>query len=572
MFPIDSAAHARWPLRRADLFILLVLLLAGIKFTFGISRVLDVALFDESAYLHSGTALRHVGLPEAESGPLYALWYYLLSLAQPDPVRLYYLNIVLTTILPPVALYVVLRINRVSLVTAALICAYFLITQANFVTWPRPSHFALLVVMVFLAAAARVRRPSSSVLLTAIGALVAAFARPEYFLAFLLLMAGGLGIAVAELRREKQVSAWLPAAAAILAAAALLGYFGLPAFGKGGGERHFYAFAQHFALHWANWTNLPVDDPYNPGDNFREIAARYFGNAHTVLQAFRNNPHAFAHHILTNSRTLITRFPGVFLHHQPIFLPPGKPGENMEARLALLGLVVLLYVRREIWWPFARENFLRHRRLLACLAVLCVPGFISCVEIFTHDHYMLLPGTLVIVAVAILLKGRDDETEAVRNPAPAYIFLLGLGILAVCPALCRGPSIDTPIARTIRCIQALGIRAPVRILDAEGGYNFYQGDNYFRVADSDKKVPFDQFLAADKINMIVWTERLDHDSRYIDDPAWHQFVAHYQGAGFEARPVPGGGATLLVQRQLLQPAQGAGHSGTVAEGLAASPR
>ena len=169
-------------LNPCDLLALLVLLLAGLKFTFRIERVLDISLYDESTYLHSGVSIAREGLPAAAFAPLYALWYYALSLIQPDRVDLYYLNYVLTTILPRLLVYVLLRVNQVPMIPSGFAAAYLLISQANFYTWPRPTHFALVFVLLSGIGASFCRRVEPILACLATGAMLASYARPEYFL------------------------------------------------------------------------------------------------------------------------------------------------------------------------------------------------------------------------------------------------------------------------------------------------------------------------------------------------------------------------------------------------------
>ena len=546
-----NAVVRRPMLNRTDVIVLLLLLLAGLKYTFGITHVLDVALYDESGYLHAGTSLRAVGWPAPEYAPLYALWYHALSLVQPDPVRLYYLNYALTTVLPPLFLYGLLRANRVPIIAGTVIAGYFLITQANFVTWPRPTHFALLIILAFVIAATRARRASSGYLLAATSALLAAYARPEYFLAFLLLFAAGAGFLVIEQRRgETSPRGWIPLGVVALGAILLLGKLGLPAFGKGGGERHFFAFAQHYALNWGVWNHLDPEGPYKPGTNFRAIAAQSFGDAETVSAAARHNPAMFLKHVATNIKNLASRFPGLFMHHENILFPLGTKFENLEARLILLGLAGFLFVRRRAWLPTLKENLGRHRLLLVSAVLLCVPAAISAVEIFPHDHYLLLPGTLLMAVAAVLLKGPDEEPPPLSLPRTA---LLGLGLLIAVPALSHRQEVETPIAHTIRSVQSLGITAPVHLLDAEGGYDYYQTPNYRRVAEYDKHVLFNQFRAETGLNMVVLTDRLAKDGHLAGDPEWEAFLKHPQEAGFEVREIPGTHATLLIERSILPP-------------------
>ena len=543
----------RWRLETIDPFVLFILLLAGLKFTHGITGVLDISLYDESSYLHAGTSLAQNGLPAAAYAPLYALWYHVLSLFQPDPVALYYLNYVLTTILPPLFLYLFLRVNRVPIISSALVAAYFLITQANFVTWPRVTHLALMIVLVCGIVISFTRSLDSALAVAALGALLASYVRPEYFLAALMMLVLG-AIRLATGRQQgNRLAAALPLVGTILLMLAGVGIFGLPAFDKGGGERHFFAFSQHFALNWARWNHVSADSSYQPGTNFQEIVGKYFGDATTVSSALRHNPGMFAKHVLTNVTLAASRFAGLFFHHENLFLPVGTAFDNIEARFTVLLAVGGLYFCRRSWLPGLRPNLRRHQSLLVCLGLICVPPFIALAEIYPHDHYMLLPGSLLIAGTVILLFGRDELPPA---PEPSPLFIGALTMLAVVPMISHRPAVDTPIVRTIRFISSLGIDKPVTELDAEGGYHNYQNANYHQVTEFSKAVGFNRFRSENGINMIILTRRLKNDSHLLNDPEWKAFLDNYAASGFAVRAIPGTENTLLVEQGLLPASAG----------------
>lgn len=79
-------------LRQTDWFLMAILLTAGLIYTSGLQSVMDVALYDESNYLSDGVNLVMRGFPAAQDGPLYAAWYYLLSLVDANRIDLYFLN------------------------------------------------------------------------------------------------------------------------------------------------------------------------------------------------------------------------------------------------------------------------------------------------------------------------------------------------------------------------------------------------------------------------------------------------------------------------------------------------
>src|SRR5690349_8172504 len=84
-----------------DVIIIIIILLLGAMLASGLENAVDIGLYDESAYLYRGIQLLHNGLAVPAKAPLYSIWYFVLSLIQPDRIRLYYLNYKLTMIVLP---------------------------------------------------------------------------------------------------------------------------------------------------------------------------------------------------------------------------------------------------------------------------------------------------------------------------------------------------------------------------------------------------------------------------------------------------------------------------------------
>jgi hypothetical protein len=102
------------------------------------------------------------------------------------------------TLLPVLALFVVMRGYKISRILALVLAVGFLYSPINFPTSPKVSHF---VVILLLVGAFVANRSKSGVLQSAVfvlTALLAAYVRPEYFLSFLLM----LGIWVIQLIRS----------------------------------------------------------------------------------------------------------------------------------------------------------------------------------------------------------------------------------------------------------------------------------------------------------------------------------------------------------------------------------
>ena len=459
------------------------LVLAGWKFTAGLSHILDIGLYDESDYLYSGVMLLRNGFPDAQWAPLYAVWYFLLSLIQPDRVALYYLNYQLITILLPVALYAVLRRCGLASPAAAGIAFFVLIGAINLPVWPKVSHFALLVILVTLAAAASIRSPSARWAVLCGGALLAAYVRPEFFLSFALLAAGFVYVLV---RGGESRGRRLAAAGAVtgLAALVMVGW-GLPV---GGGERSYGAFAQHFARNWVAWTGSDL----SPWTDWRAIMAQNFGSATNLSQVAVSNPSIFARHIAAD----LLAAPGdlyrlLFVHANLLLSDRWRALEAFGLLVLALGLLVWT---RGQWLPNVAGRLRAQRWQWAALAAFALPALLSLALIYPAAHYLEVVGMAVVVAAAVMTRGEGMDTPFIA----ARVTAIGLALVLITPSpwfLLGAPQSQFNLA-TIRYLQELAVTEPVNLLEAKGGFAIYLGDNYRRVREVDKAAPFDQFARA----------------------------------------------------------------------------
>lgn len=164
-----------------DAAVLVTAALTGWVYTSGVEKVIDVDLFDETSYLARGLALGLVW-PAASEGPLYSLWYYLLSLLEPDSLTLYYLSCRALTILLPMLVFVALRAYRVSRVVAYFFLFCWLVTAANFPTHPKVGHLALLVLLTGITTVARTQNNRVRMAALGLASLLASLIRPEFIL------------------------------------------------------------------------------------------------------------------------------------------------------------------------------------------------------------------------------------------------------------------------------------------------------------------------------------------------------------------------------------------------------
>lgn len=514
--------------RKADLLIILIILLAGLKLTFMLEAGLDISLYDEASYLYWGIRIPVEGLPRTDYAPLYAIWYFIISLIEPNRVNLFYLNIKLMTILPPVLVYILLRKNRVSIPVSSTVSWFFLLSRANAYTWPKVSHFALLVILVILILVTR-RSLLWTSLYASLGALVVSYIRPEFFMAYLLSLL--LFILTAAFGKQEKIR--LPSLLwYLLVTIMILGVFGLPV----SEDRSIIAFGQHFSRNWVSWTGSDL----SPWTNWREIVAQNFGTADTVLSAFTNNPSIFLKHISYNLLEFIQ-------NASKLILPPFFPKGKISLFIAALSIIGLCIAKRSTIW----NNFREYKYIIFFMGIYILPGLVSTIIIQPRDHYLLLPCVLSAVFLAIIVDSNEREQKQEN-----YTRLLFLGLLAISftPYFSERIRSDRPGPNlaSIRFIQSLSIEEPVYLLEAEGGYHYYLDDNFRRIAQYSKNSDFFQFMEERRINMIMVTDVLVEDSRFKDDKEWLDFLENYSTFEFTQVDVPDAGRILLIRNDLLK--------------------
>ena len=555
--PARGTPRAGW---QDGLFVVALLLACG-KMLHGIDQVLDLAMFDEAMYLRRGVNLLQVGLPSAEWGPLYPLWYQLLSRLQPEPVALYYLSYKLLSTFAVLGTYALARRGRARPWLAFLAAATCLLSMVPHVT-PRPALLALAVLLAVLLVATFLQSLEGFLALVATGFLLVAYARPEYTLSALAVL-GLLGLvltgrALREGRVPPRVLGWtvLPGLVALV----LLGSLGNPLQDTTG--RRFYAFCQHFSFNYS--ARAPISwHPWN--DCERSIQAA-FGEVDSVSEAARGNPKELLAHLgrnlwlypLTSVRMFVTDLGGF---------------ESLKDRVWWLGLGRWLFLAVAAWqllWLGRRREHLPRvwadpcaRRLGLVLGAVVLPVTLSSVLYFPRAHYLVIQS---VVGVAFLALVTSRVREQVQGPAlpPAACVGLALGLVLLTPDLGTGhllpgrapanlSSPATPHLHTVRFLRSVGAGwalkpgETLQVLDAQGGYSAYLGAPFQWVPQMRKDRPFLRYVHEQRVDLIVLDEALREDLRFAQDAEFLAFLAAPEAYGFSLWPIPGTRSTLALR-------------------------
>ncbi len=524
---------------RDDAWIAFILLLAGWKYTCGLEKILDIGLYDESVYLYRGVSLPSHGLPDAQHAPLYALWYFLLSLWRRDRIDLYYFNYKALAVILPIVIYYLLRRYKVSILPSVAVSFFFLISYANLAVWPKVSHFSLLVVLLSFALATYPKSPSGRLAVVVSGALLGSYLRPELFFAFILLSLFYTGFMLLKVRTH-HLSDYIPFTLVVTLAGLLVAFLGLP---LGSGGRAFSAFGQHFALNWAGWTGSHL----NPWTNWKGIIEQNFGAIRSIPEAMISNPVVFAKHIVDNIMNIPRPLMDLLFVHASIFLPGIR--NKIDTYLLVILLAIYVFFSRHRIISGLKSRIIGRKVVFLCFGCYLVPSLIAALVIFPSHHYLLLAGTLVLIAAALLLTSQ----EGAQSFTMKQLLLLSLIVIAILPPPSHlvGAAPRRMNVNTIEFVRSLQIIREVNLLEAEGGFHIYLPDNFHRVTEHAKDAGFNVFLIREKINMIVLTDKLKNDSRFRNDAEWRYFLDHYAALGYRRMYIPNTNRQLIIVEELL---------------------
>lgn len=560
-----------------ELLVLALVVLVTLKTTLGVLGTFDVGLDDETLYLEGAHWLGKRFLPLAEASPLYPAWYRVLSVFEPDPLEVYFLNWLVLTASMPIILYGLARRSGAPVFVAAFVSIAWSMS-GSVLTWPYVSKFAAVVLGLAALIATYIPSRRVGIALTAAAMVAASYARnelqmPSYVLCALSALAALYALAKTlrsnarwRARRER----WSSLLALTLSVAPpflLRKAFG----GLGDPGRAFFAFGQHYALNFVEDRKLYVD----PWTNWVRFTREAFPTAVTIQDAVKENPQAFLWHVERNITTLPRTVPRILqtLAHVPSSLSFLLLGGLVV--IAAMGLFGLLFVRRTKLDP----------RLFAWLPLYLFLGAATAAStliIYPRDHYVLPIYWLTLALFAAGWK-RIAAPSWMRIPPRrlprllrrrgaigrgAFVLLFVLLLAAVptrrpvWPSLLASaekppPSLVQENVRTIELLRSLHLKGRIVMLEADHSRGFYANLDYQRVAQWDKgqDEKLWPFLHRFDIGVIVINDRLRWDTRFNADPDFKALLDGGEREDFVMMPVEGTHATLAVRKRVLDAAK-----------------
>jgi len=494
---------------------IIALIVQGIILTHNLSEWVDIRYADESMYLGNGLHFFNQK-PDSSWGPIYSLWYFFLSFISKDPVSLYYLNYKLMTIIPAVLLLIYLNQLTKNHVLNFFFSYLFLISIINLPTWPRVSHFALIIIFTALILIVKTPDKKRKFIIAGFTLLITSYVRPEFTVAFLILLIISL---ILLFKKKLKIVHVLPVIICLLI---LILPLGVPySF-----TRNLMAFGQGYEK------NIDITQRVENGEvkNYLEIVYENFGKVNSFPEIISNDSDKFFNHIGKN----LKRLPNIFPDYKELILPTNliKGGYKFTSILLLLLFcsipLILFFVTKRKNNPEDKRSMDSIIFMLAVTLFLLFPSLIAPILYFPRAHYFLLLVPFLYTyfsTFGVLTKIKNRLVEVT-----VFILIVFFSFAFLPNVSYYFKKSDLPNQKTISFLKTLNIKKDVNIFVEGGGLLYYLEDN-FKLAEPVYK-PFENFLQNKKIDIVVPTKKLIQAPALKTDSTWFGFLNNPGKYGF----------------------------------------
>ena len=518
------------------------------KLLHDINFIYDVSTNDESNYLIDSVMIAAQRATVLNYAPIYSHWYAaIMKLFGDNALSAYYANYQILTFLLPLSLYGALRVNGARPLLALLSSWLLLIGDGNLYEI-KVTAFSATILFIGIAGASLSDNRFVKALVIASFAWIAAFARPEYRLLAVIVLAGGC----CWLRQDE----WWRRPRNLFLCAASLVVAGVTVFllldEKQDPTRLYFAFAQHFADWWGKSHHLG----YDPWGHTTEIMTSVFGPIDSISAAVRIHPGLVAHHIFDNVLVLPFRLAQSVFGHVCLLTPSNslRYCQIESALLPIIGaLVAVVTLGRSRVLSFFRDIIRIDRFHLILLAGSAVFLATSAL-LYPRKHYLLLITALLVYALVLRLEtlARMKSWNIPRRPLA--LAAAGLLLLASTPYLSQndyyayhpgGVMEGDPVRlRWLTALQQLRIVAPpsrpFRLVTDFSGISAYMP---WVAVVLPKDAAADLELGV--LDGILVDDGVRNDGLLADNPRWSGLLRSPEGLGFRRIPLASGDDLLI---------------------------
>ncbi len=507
---------------------IIVLCIAGWKWSVGLQSHLDVLLADEAEYLRNGLNL--FDTVAKNWGPTYNLWYKFLSIFNSDPVALYYINYKIGAIGVGVLLFIFLVRYNVHLVVAFLMAFCYLFSDVNMNAWPRISNFVLILFLLYFILIRNITDTVTKVIIFCTITFISAFARPE-----LLIVAKTATIItiIMAIRDYKNIKIKIPLLLLLFATVFILYFvYGKPADTYSGINRTYIAFCQHYTIAFRMRTHSSMNAIIEWIDFTRPL----FGDCKTVPDILLKHFSLCIPHFLFTIKMYIVSFSLFVLNFiSPLYLIPGMKKKQWMIALLIIFIIATL-LNKKIRSSFLNKIKENKTTLLLAFA-FSIPSIGICVIIFPRQHYMMMQVIWVALLLGFLLSSFLENLKINK----LFVFPLAVILLLLTPNATKFNTIQSiPDIKNL-CTQKFILHMNLQewkgkhtifsnILNVHLMLNesekFEQFNTEYMLKQMPMNVKFKDIMEDRKINIILMNEQLMEETRLKKDTTWMNLIAH----------------------------------------------
>ena len=278
---------------------------------------IDIVISDEVVYLNSAL---HFSFPVTNNynGTIYTLWYYVINKITHDPINTYYVNYFFASIVSVGVIFYLLLHLKYNKFYSLLISLLLLYSQFNTLLLPKITQIASVFLVLGIMLILKAKTQSEKLFITGFTALIIAYIRPEYYVAFILTIILLVFFAIYYLSKGKK------APLKELGLIILGGIFLYILFnGTPLTNRSFDAFVQHYVRNYCEVHH--INHPKSIGDEFKLFKEVYNSESHSLVGALFDEPAKFFNHVLVNLKNtfvyLLKIFNSIFFEGVIVFLP-----------------------------------------------------------------------------------------------------------------------------------------------------------------------------------------------------------------------------------------------------------
>jgi hypothetical protein len=379
---------------------LFCLVLLGWYSTYQLEQYMDVLLWDEAIYLNRSYLLWKT-IPNTW-GPIYSVWYKLLSYIEINKVELYYLNYKIQTIGSACLLYFFLVRYKVSNLVSFFFALMWLIHLYNLPSWPKISHFCISIVLISGIISSYFSSKLIQTIIFSFAFLCCGYARPELYLSFILSLFFILYFLIKE-RNNLKTSHFL--SLFVLFVFILFSYklYKTP-FNNNDSQRSVGVFIQHFAYNYSTWHKSNILWWYE----WKAIIANVFGDELTFKQIVLEKNGMFFKHIFFNLQLFIKYVSLIIVN---IFFPISFFAKKPFFFILISIVSMLFFVKNIETKNNIKQQFKINKYLLLMLLIASVPSSISSIYAHPREHYLVMLIPLIFILLALCFKSVEFKIK-----------------------------------------------------------------------------------------------------------------------------------------------------------------